>query len=74
MTGCGHPQIDVILNHTEELFPVSHIAGGFHNFSKLNVFKNRFVVPVHCTREKEKILLSYLKNARSLKIGETFNF
>lgn len=71
VTGCGHPQVSIIADMAAKVAPVSHLIGGFHDFKNIEYFsKIDNIIPVHCTKEKEKILKRFPEKTRTFKVGE----
>jgi len=69
VTGCAHPGIDRIINFAKGFGKIHGIIGGFHGFSEIELLRDiDIVMPCHCTRYKEQILL--MKNGKECKVGE----
>ena len=60
ITGCSHQGLDKIIDEAAKLGKVHAIIGGFHGFDKLKKLKDiNLIVPCHCTKLKEEIMMLY---------------
>ena len=72
ITGCSHPSPIDFMANAKKIAPIFGIAGGFHGFQKIDVFADlKLIIPVHCTKEQQRILDQYPLTARLMKVGET---
>ncbi len=72
ITGCSHPSPIDFMASAKEIAPIFGIAGGFHGFNAINAFADlKLIIPIHCTKEQQKILDQYPLTAKLMKVGET---
>jgi 7,8-dihydropterin-6-yl-methyl-4-(beta-D-ribofuranosyl)aminobenzene 5'-phosphate synthase len=58
--GCSHQGLDKIIAEGSKLGKIHAVIGGFHGFDKLKSLKDvNMIVPCHCTKKKEEIMLMY---------------
>lgn len=70
ITGCAHSGINKIFNSSNKLGKVYGLLGGFHDFDEYNLLKNiSLIVPIHCTKNKKKILTLFPKNCVEGGVG-----
>ena len=72
ITGCSHPSPTDFMISARKIAPIFGIAGGFHGFQDIELFTDlKLIVPIHCTKEQQRILHQYPLTARIMKVGET---
>jgi 7,8-dihydropterin-6-yl-methyl-4-(beta-D-ribofuranosyl)aminobenzene 5'-phosphate synthase len=60
ITGCAHPGLDTILDRASIYSQLSWVMGGFHGFDRIDRLSEMdLIIPCHCTKRKEDILLRY---------------
>jgi len=60
ITGCSHQGLDKIIDEAAKHGKVHAVIGGFHGFDKLKKLKDiNLIVPCHCTKLKEEIMMMY---------------
>lgn len=75
ITGCAHSGIDKILNLANKLGKIYALIGGFHDFEEYDLLKDiSVIVPVHCTKNKKKIISLFSKNCSEGGVGFQFDF
>ena len=74
ITGCAHSGIDKILNSASNLGEIYALIGGFHDFDEYDLLKDiSVIVPVHCTKNKKKIISLFSKNCSAGGVGFQIN-
>ncbi len=71
ITGCSHPGLKKIIETSRKIGEIKTIIGGMHNFNQYKLLKNsEKIIPLHCTKNKEKIKSKYPQKTNNLKAGE----
>jgi 7,8-dihydropterin-6-yl-methyl-4-(beta-D-ribofuranosyl)aminobenzene 5'-phosphate synthase len=74
ITGCAHSGIDKILNSANKLGKIYALIGGFHDFEEYDLLKDiSVIVPIHCTKNKKKIISLFSKNCSEAGVGFQIN-
>ena len=70
VTGCAHPGLENIIERSREFGEIYGVAGGFHEFSKLEKLQGiELIAPCHCTQYKQEIKQNYPAQFREIKAG-----
>ena len=73
ITGCAHPGLERILERANTLGKVHALVGGFHGFDRLDLLAGiELIVPCHCTKFKERILLEMAGCSKPCRAGEVY--
>lgn len=60
IAGCSHQGLNKIIDEASKLGKVHAVIGGFHGYDKLKKLKDvNLIVPCHCTKMKEEIMMMY---------------
>jgi 7,8-dihydropterin-6-yl-methyl-4-(beta-D-ribofuranosyl)aminobenzene 5'-phosphate synthase len=74
ITGCAHSGINNILNSANKLGNIYALIGGFHDFEEYDLLKDiSVIVPIHCTKNKKKIISLFSKNYSAGGVGFQIN-
>lgn len=74
ITGCAHPGLENIIEHSENLGDVHAVVGGFHD-SSIDVLRDiPVVIPCHCTEKIEDIKKKMPQSFQECKVGVTLKF
>jgi 7,8-dihydropterin-6-yl-methyl-4-(beta-D-ribofuranosyl)aminobenzene 5'-phosphate synthase len=74
ITGCAHSGVDKILNSANKLGKIYALIGGFHDFEEYDLLKDiSVIVPIHCTKNKKKIISLFSKNCSAGGVGFQIN-
>jgi 7,8-dihydropterin-6-yl-methyl-4-(beta-D-ribofuranosyl)aminobenzene 5'-phosphate synthase len=73
LTGCSHPGIEAILGSAFRGISPTGIIGGFHDLKDLDPLRGlKLICPLHCTRDKKRILASFPGSAIPGGVGKVF--
>jgi 7,8-dihydropterin-6-yl-methyl-4-(beta-D-ribofuranosyl)aminobenzene 5'-phosphate synthase len=74
VTGCAHPELDLIIKKASAYGHVYGILGGFHGFNKFDALINlELIVPCHCTKYKKEIKELYPNQVELAGVGYILN-
>ena len=70
ITGCAHPDLEILLDRARSFGDIGCVIGGFHDFGRLEQLNGLSrIFPCHCTAKKTEILSRFSERAEPCLVG-----